>query len=136
MILNKVILNIRKNISLITIASKYINLKKNGRNFLALCPFHQEKTPSFFIKQSSAFYKCFGCGARGDVLTFLQKITNKSIINIIADLSEKYHLAIPSLNIIVSKNMNKQLQLKQLMLKIQEYFKQSLFNIKNIHIKK
>ena len=53
------------------IASSYVNLKRNGRNMVGLCPFHGEKTPSFNIYTESGSFYCFGCGVGGDVITFV-----------------------------------------------------------------
>lgn len=55
------------------VISKFISLKKNGNKYLALCPFHKENTPSFYVSPDIGIYKCFGCGETGDVIDFLQK---------------------------------------------------------------
>ncbi len=58
---------------IVSIIGEYVDLKKAGRNFKGLCPFHGEKTPSFMVSQELQIFKCFGCGESGDVFTFLQK---------------------------------------------------------------
>ena len=58
------------------VASSYINLKRSGKNFTGLCPFHNEKTPSFHIYTENNTFYCFGCGAGGDVITFIRRIEN------------------------------------------------------------
>jgi DNA primase len=55
----------------VRIIEPYAPLKKKGANWMACCPFHQEKTPSFSVNQAKGFYKCFGCGKGGNVFTFL-----------------------------------------------------------------
>ena len=61
---------------IVDIASKYITLRKRGNSFWACCPFHNEKTPSFSIRQDGQFFKCFGCGESGDVITLIMKLEN------------------------------------------------------------
>ena len=58
------------------IAANYIRLRRRGKNLVGLCPFHGEKTPSFNIYTENGSFYCFGCGAGGDVITFIMKIEN------------------------------------------------------------
>jgi len=64
---------IKQKIDIVALLSEYIELKKAGRNYKALCPFHSEKTPSFMVSPELQIFKCFGCGESGDVISFLQK---------------------------------------------------------------
>ena len=64
---------IKKKVDIVSVIQEYLTLKKAGRYFKAPCPFHQEKTPSFIVSPELQIYKCFGCGASGDVYTFLQE---------------------------------------------------------------
>ena len=59
-----------------SIISSYVPMKREGRNKKALCPFHLEKTPSFVIYEDTQSFYCFGCGAGGDVITFIMRIEN------------------------------------------------------------
>ncbi|MBN1331950.1 DNA primase [Candidatus Dojkabacteria bacterium] len=66
---------IKQKLDIVTVAEKYLrSMKRSGANYFALCPFHNEKTPSFSINQDLQIYKCFGCGESGDVITFIQKL--------------------------------------------------------------
>jgi len=56
------------------VISSYVNLKRKGRNLVGLCPFHGEKTPSFTVYTETESFYCFGCGAGGDVISFIMKI--------------------------------------------------------------
>ena len=63
---------IRERVDLVELVSEHTALRRQGRNFVGLCPFHQEKTPSFSVNPEKQFFKCFGCSAGGDIFTFLQ----------------------------------------------------------------
>jgi DNA primase len=65
---------IRSRLDVVDIVGKYVQLKQAGKNFLGLCPFHTEKTPSFIVSPELQRYKCFGCGASGDIFNFVQNI--------------------------------------------------------------
>ncbi|HOL53215.1 MAG TPA: DNA primase [Coprothermobacter proteolyticus] len=69
---------IRNNVDIVEVVSRYVSLKKVGRNYFGLCPFHSEKTPSFSVNPGKGIFKCFGCGEGGDVIKFLSKIENVS----------------------------------------------------------
>ena len=57
-----------------SVIGEYVTLKRSGRNYVCCCPFHSEKTPSFYINVEDGFYKCFGCGESGDVFSIIMKI--------------------------------------------------------------
>ncbi|PIY18165.1 DNA primase, partial [Candidatus Dojkabacteria bacterium CG_4_10_14_3_um_filter_Dojkabacteria_WS6_41_9] len=65
---------IKTRADIVAIISRYVKLKKAGRNYTGLCPFHSEKTPSFSVNPTLGYYKCFGCGEGGDVIKFIEKI--------------------------------------------------------------
>src|SRR5581483_4428152 len=68
---------VKQQADIVRVIGEYLTLKKAGaQNYSGLCPFHQEKTPSFSVQATRQFYHCFGCGASGDVLSFVQKIEN------------------------------------------------------------
>ncbi len=67
---------IKERINIVDVASEHLSLKKASRSYFALCPFHQEKTPSFSINEDFQFFHCFGCQESGDVITFIEKIEN------------------------------------------------------------
>jgi DNA primase len=73
----------------------YVPLKKAGRNFVACCPFHTEKTPSFSVNSQKQFYHCFGCGASGNVISFLMEYAHKNFIEAVEILAARLGLSIP-----------------------------------------
>ena len=77
------------------IASSYVNLKRHGRNMVGLCPFHGEKTPSFNIYTENGSFYCFGCGAGGDVITFIMKIENLDSVEAVKFLAQRAGMEMP-----------------------------------------
>ncbi len=73
----------------------YVPLKKTGRNFVACCPFHTEKTPSFSVSGQKQFYHCFGCGASGNVISFLMEYAHKNFVEAVEMLAARLGLSIP-----------------------------------------
>ncbi|AEB28720.1 DNA primase [Francisella hispaniensis] len=73
---------------IVDVVSRYVNLKKTGKNYKGCCPFHNEKTPSFFVNPEKNFYHCFGCHASGDALTFVKSINNLEFIEAVKNLAE------------------------------------------------
>jgi DNA primase len=86
---------IKTRVDIVELASEYLTIKKAGRNYLGLCPFHQEKTPSFTVNREKQIFYCFGCGEGGNAITFLMKIANKSFPEAIKHLAEKTGVILP-----------------------------------------
>jgi len=80
---------LKQNTDIISIISNYVNLKKSGKNFIGLCPFHKEKTPSFVVDPQTQLYHCFGCNNGGDVISFIMKIENLSFIEAVELIAKK-----------------------------------------------
>src|SRR2546423_9089481 len=66
--------DLQRQADIVRVVSDYVTLKKKGANWMACCPFHQEKTPSFSVNPSKGFYKCFGCGKGGTAFNFLMEM--------------------------------------------------------------
>lgn len=86
---------IKSRVDIVELVTEYLTLKKAGRNYLGLCPFHQEKTPSFTVNREKQIFYCFGCSAGGNAITFLMKITNKTFPEAIKELAEKTGVVLP-----------------------------------------
>ena len=89
---------VKEQADIVRIVGEYVKLRKSGaQNFQGLCPFHQEKTPSFSVHASRQFFHCFGCGASGDVFAFVQKIENISFPEAVRLLAEKLRIPLPKM---------------------------------------
>lgn len=86
---------IRRRADIISLIGEYVALKKAGKNFVGLCPFHQEKTPSFTVSSEKQIFHCFGCGEHGDVFSFLMKINNLTFPEAVRQLAKKVGVDIP-----------------------------------------
>ena len=80
---------------IVSIISSYVPLKQNGRNRKCLCPFHLEKTPSFVVYEDTQSFYCYGCGAGGDVITFIMRIENLEYLEALKLLAERVGLPLP-----------------------------------------
>ena len=87
---------IREATDIVEIISQYVTLKKQGKSFVGLCPFHTEKTPSFSVDPVRGFYHCFGCGAGGNVFTFVMKMENVSFLEALRSLAERAGIPLPT----------------------------------------
>lgn len=77
---------------IVEVISEYVNLKKSGRNFMGLCPFHREKTPSFCVSMDKQIFKCFGCSEGGNVISFIMKIENLDFWDSVELLATRAHI--------------------------------------------
>lgn len=89
---NNVLDEIRDRADIVDLIGEYVDLKRSGSNYMGLCPFHSEKTPSFSVSPSKSIFKCFGCGVGGDVITFIMKRENLNFPEAVEFLSEKYNV--------------------------------------------
>ena len=80
---------------IVEIVGRYVQLKKGGANFMGLCPFHSEKSPSFTVSPTKQFYHCFGCGAHGNAIGFLMEHGGMGFVEAVHDLAGQYGLQVP-----------------------------------------
>jgi len=80
---------IKARLNIADVVGQYVTLKKAGRNYTARCPFHKERTPSFFVSPERGTYMCFGCGEKGDAFSFVQKMEGSDFPTVLAQLAEK-----------------------------------------------
>jgi DNA primase len=90
---------VKQQADIVRVVGDYVKLKKAGaQNFSGLCPFHNEKTPSFSVHATHQFFHCFGCGVSGDVFTFVQKIENVTFPEAVRAVAQKMGIALPKLS--------------------------------------
>ncbi len=82
-------------VDIVDVVDAQVHLKKSGQNFVACCPFHNEKTPSFSVSQTKQFYHCFGCGAHGTALGFLMEYNGLPFVDAVQQLAESVGLQVP-----------------------------------------
>ncbi len=87
---------IRDRANILEVVSDYVSLKKAGKNYKGLCPFHSEKTPSFMVNEAKQMFHCFGCGEGGDVFAFLMKVGHYSFPQAVEQLAKRYGVSLPS----------------------------------------
>ena len=121
MISPNTIQQITNHIDILDIVGEFVKLKKRGTNYLGLCPFHNEKTPSFTVSPAKEIYKCFGCGKSGNSIGFLMEHEKYSYVEALRWLAARYNIEIEDsdfeltdfktvgglVNIIERKTMNK-----------------------------
>ena len=105
------------------IISSYVELKKKGRNFFGLCPFHGEKTPSFSVNTEKQIYKCFGCGEGGSSIDFIMQKHNYDFVEALTYLADKY-----SIDLEISGSNNKVMGIRSEILEMNKYTSQMYYN--------
>lgn len=83
---------LRQRVDLIDVLSSYVELKKSGASYKGLCPFHDEKTPSFVVQRGDSHYHCFGCGAHGDAIQFLMTHQKMSFLEAVENLAQRFQI--------------------------------------------
>ncbi|MBI1780918.1 MAG: DNA primase [Sphingobacteriales bacterium] len=130
MISQNTIQQILSRIDIVEIVGGFIKLKKRGANYLGLCPFHGEKTPSFTVSPSKEIYKCFGCGRSGNTISFLMEHEKYSYVEALRWLANKYNVEIEETE--TSPEYKQQQQVADSLYIInsfaQKYFSDNLFN--------
>ena len=94
---DEIIDEVRQSNDIVDVISQYVRLKRSGRNYFGLCPFHNEKSPSFSVSPEKQIFHCFGCGVGGNVFTFLTKIEGINFIEAVQQLAERANIQLPTL---------------------------------------
>ena len=94
---DEIIDDVRQSNDIVDVISQYVRLKRSGRNYFGLCPFHNEKSPSFSVSPEKQIFHCFGCGVGGNVFTFLTKIEGINFVEAVQQLAERANIQLPTL---------------------------------------
>ena len=97
------VLEIKNAADIVDIISEVVHLKKSGKNFLGLCPFHSEKTPSFSVSPEKQIFYCFGCGVGGNIFSFLMKHDGLAFPEAARTLARRYGVDIPNKSLTVEQ---------------------------------
>jgi DNA primase len=97
MIADEVKAEIRSKADIVEVIGQHVQLKKAGKNYKGLCPFHGEKTPSFNVQRDKGFFHCFGCGKHGDVFTFVMELEGKSFVEAAEQLGARFGVEVPKI---------------------------------------
>ena len=92
---DELIEEVRSRNDIVDVISGYVHLQKKGANYFGLCPFHNEKSPSFSVSRSKQMYYCFGCGAGGNVFTFLMEYENATFPEAVKTLADRAGISLP-----------------------------------------
>ena len=115
---DEIIEEVRQTNDIVDIISQYVHLKRSGRNYFGLCPFHNEKSPSFSVSPDKQIFHCFGCGVGGNVFTFLTKIEGINFVEAVQTLAERSNIQLPTLE---SGGDTAKEQLKSKVYKVNEF---------------
>ena len=88
---------VRQANDIVDVISQYVHLKRSGRNYFGLCPFHNEKSPSFSVSPDKQIFHCFGCGVGGNVITFVSQIEGLNFVETVQMLAERANIQLPTL---------------------------------------
>ncbi|WP_093335296.1 DNA primase [Salibacterium halotolerans] len=96
------ITEVQQSLDIVDVVSEHLQLKKQGKHYLGLCPFHGEKTPSFSVSPDKQLYHCFGCGAGGNAITFVMEVEGISFVEAVKNLADKSGIAVPEMDSVSS----------------------------------
>ncbi|MAZ80298.1 MAG: DNA primase [Rickettsiales bacterium] len=126
---------LRSNIAISRLISKFVKLKKRGVEYLGLCPFHNENTPSFSVNDQKGFYHCFGCGAHGDIISFLMNKEGLDFKESVIRLANDFSIEIPQIDNFDQKKQNIIDQKFKLLEDICCYFQSNLYKEESQNIR-
>ena len=104
---------VKQRIDIVDLISERVVLKKRGREYVGLCPFHEEKSPSFTVSPAKQMYYCFGCGAGGNGIKFLMEVGKQSFSEVVFDLARRYQIPIKTLAVEQRQELEQKLSLKE-----------------------
>ena len=126
--LKEVVAEIKRREPIANVIGEYVSLRKSGQNYIGVCPFHDEKTPSFYVSPSREAFKCFGCGASGDLFTFLEKKTGRLFGELLTSFASKHQLVLDNsfARLAAPGEDRKKALLRQIVQQVAVFFKDEL----------
>ncbi len=125
---------LREKIDLIEVVSSYVNLKPSGSSYKGVCPFHEEKTPSFMIQKGESHYHCFGCGAHGDAIAFLMSYMKMSFVEAVDTLAERFQVTLEEVEYERHSEGPSKKELKEALQKAAQFYHSYLLHSDEGHI--
>jgi DNA primase len=118
-------------VDIVDVVGRYVQLKKGGANFMGLCPFHNEKSPSFTVSPTKQFYHCFGCGAHGTAIGFLIEYSGLGFVEAVKDLAQNVGMVVPEMDDKLppaqrAENQAKSLALSEAMTRACDFYRHQL----------
>ncbi len=104
---------VRDRADLVDIVSEQVVLKKQGKDFVGLCPFHDDKSPSFSVSPTKQFYYCFSCGAGGNVFKFMMELGQRSFADVVLDLAKRYQVPVTTMEPAQQQELQRKLTLRE-----------------------
>jgi len=126
---------LRRRVSLSSVIGKRVKLISRGNRMIGLCPFHQEKTPSFHVRDEDGYYHCFGCGVSGDAISFLREQESMSFIDAIHHLAEMAGMTVPEQQKLSPEEREQRNSMAQMLEDAARFFEQALHKDIAIHAK-
>jgi DNA primase len=103
---------VKQRVDIVDVVSEHVVLRKRGKDFTGLCPFHDDKSPSFSVSPGKQFYYCFSCGAGGNAIKFLMELGKRSFSDVVLDLARRYQVSVQTLEPAQRQELQRQLSLR------------------------
>jgi DNA primase len=104
---------VKQRADIVDVVSEHVVLKKQGKDFVGLCPFHDDKSPSFSVSPSKQFYYCFSCGAGGNAIKFLMELGKRNFSEVVLELARKYQVSVQTLQAEDRQELQRQLSVRE-----------------------
>lgn len=104
---------VRQRADIVDVVSEHVVLRKQGKDFTGLCPFHDDKSPSFSVSPSKQFYYCFSCGVGGNAIKFLMELGKRSFSDVVLDLARRYQVSVQTLEPAQRQELQRQISLRE-----------------------
>jgi DNA primase len=122
---------VKQRADIVDVVSEHVVLRKQGKDFVGLCPFHDDKSPSFTVSPAKQFYYCFSCGAGGNTLKFLMELKKQSFAEVVLDLAKRYQVPVQTLEVADRLELQRQLstrdQLYEILALAAKFFEHALY---------